>query len=95
MQEIGIRINAEVAGDKSIEQLATDLENLAKVAVGDLQNAAKAASVRLRELAEQDAAIAAFLKLQQEAAASSKALNVATKEAADLAARGGGRGCPC
>ena len=44
MQEIGIRINAEVAGDKSIEQLATDLENLAKVAVGDLQNAAKAAS---------------------------------------------------
>ena len=84
MQEIGIRINAEVAGDKSIEQLATDLENLAKVAVGDLQNAAKAASVRLRELAEQDAAIAAFLKLQQEAAASSKALNVATKEAADF-----------
>mgnify|MGYP000741785673 FL=1 len=64
MQEIGIRINAEVAGDKSIEQLATDLENLAKVAVGDLQNAAKAASVRLRELAEQDAAIAAFLKLR-------------------------------
>lgn len=84
MQEIGIRINAEVAGDKSIEQLATDLENLAKVAAGDLQNAAKAASVRLRELAEQDAAIAAFLKLQQEAAASSKALNVATKEAADF-----------
>lgn len=84
MQEIGIRINAEVAGDKSIEQLATDLENLAKVAVGDLQNAAKAASVRLRELAEQDAAIAAFLKLQQEAVASSKALNVATKEAADF-----------
>lgn len=84
MQEIGIRINAEVAGEKTIEQLATDLEGLAKVAGGDLQAAAKAASARLRELGEQDAAITAFLKLQREAGAGSKALNAATKEAADF-----------
>ncbi|OYD48722.1 phage tail protein [Acidovorax kalamii] len=84
MQEIGIKINAEVAGEKSIEQLATDLEDLAKVAGGDLQAAAKAASARLRELGEQDAAITAFLKLQREAGASSKALSAATKEAADF-----------
>lgn len=84
MQEIGIRINAEVAGEKNIEQLATDLEDLAKVAGGDLQAAAKAASARLRELGEQDLAVATFLKLQREAGAGSKALNAATKEAADF-----------
>ena len=84
MQEIGIRINAEVAGEKTIDQLASNLEDLAKVAGGDLQAAAKAASARLRELGEQDAAIAAFLKLQREASAGAKALNAATKEASDF-----------
>lgn len=84
MQTIGIRINAEVTGEKTVEQLATELDDLAKVAGGDLQAAAKAASARLRELGEQDAAIDAFLRLQHEAGAGSKALNAATKEAADF-----------
>ena len=81
--EIGIVINAETQGEESFSQLAARLEDLAKVAEGDLKNAAKSAAVQLREMGEQDAAITAFLHLQREAAASAKAMNAAAGEAAN------------
>lgn len=84
MKEIGIRINAEVAGLENIEQLGHELEDLSKVTGGELQAAAKAAAARLRELSEQDQAISAFLALQTQVNAGARALNAATKEAADF-----------
>ena len=86
-QKIAIEIAAEVSGERSIEQLASELDDLAKIANGDLQSAAKAAAARLRELGEQDAAIASFLALQREAGASQRALLAASNEAANYAAQ--------
>ena len=86
-QRIGIEIAADVSGERSIEQLASELDDLAKIANGDLQSAAKAAAARLRELGEQDAAIASFLALQREAGASQRALLAASNEAANYAAQ--------
>ncbi|MBV7458782.1 MULTISPECIES: tape measure protein [unclassified Acidovorax] len=83
--EIGIVIKASTEGEKSITDLAQDLENLAKVAEGDLQQAARAAAAQLRQLGEQDAAISTFLRLQQGVAASTKAMNSAASEAANYA----------
>jgi tape measure domain-containing protein len=85
MKEIGIVIKASTEGEKSITDLAQDLENLAKVTEGDLQQAARSAAAQLRQLGEQDAAIATFLRLQQGVAASTKAMNAAAGEAANYA----------
>lgn len=85
MKEIGIVIKASTEGEKSITDLAQDLENVAKVAEGDLQQAARAAAAQLRQLGEQDAAISTFLRLQQGVAASTKAMNSAASEAANYA----------
>lgn len=85
MKEISIVVKAETEGEKSITDLAQDLENLAKVTEGDLQQAARSAAAQLRQLGEQDAAIATFLQLQQGVAASTKAMNAAAGEAANYA----------
>ena len=85
MKEIGIVIKAKTEGEQSIADLAQDLENVAKVAEGDLQQAARAAAAQLRELGEQDAAISTFLRLQQEVGASTRAMNAAASEAANYA----------
>ncbi len=83
--KIGIEIAAEVTGQRSIEQLADDLGDLAKVTGGDLQVAVKAASAKLRELGEQDAAITSFKNLQLGASATQKAMNAAAAEASNYA----------
>lgn len=85
MKEIGIVIKASTEGEKSITDLAQDLENLAKVTEGDLQQAARSAAAQLRQLGEQDTAISTFLRLQQGVAASTKAMNAAASEAANYA----------
>lgn len=86
-QRIEIEIAANVTGERSIEQLASELEDMAKIAGGDLQAAAKAAAARLREMGEQDAAITAFMALQREAGASQRALMAASNEASNYAAQ--------
>lgn len=94
MQEIGIVIKAEVDGQQSIGQLAQELEDIAKVAGGDLAVAANAAATRMRELANQDAAVNSFLALRSEVAASTKAMNAASMEAANYARQIGQVGPP-
>ncbi len=85
MHEIGIKISAEVDGQKSITQLGDELEDMAKIASGDLQAALKGAADRMRELGTQDAAITAFTRLQAEANAAGRALKAAEAEAANYA----------
>ena len=89
MQEIGIKISAEVDGQKSIAQLGDELEDMAKIASDDLQAALKGAAERMRELEAQDKAISAFSRLQAEASAAGRALKAAEAEAANYAAQVG------
>lgn len=78
---IGITIDAEVNGTGEIESLARELDDFAKVADGDAAQAAKALSSRVRELGEQQAAVAAFLALKNGVNDTARALAAAEKEA--------------
>lgn len=83
--EISIVLKGKVEGMKSFAEMAQQLEDMAKVADGELAVAAATAAARLRELAAQDAAVTSFLTLQREVAASTKAMNAAASEAANYA----------
>nr|WP_289623701.1 tape measure protein [Paracidovorax valerianellae] len=64
--------------------LADDLEGVSKVLSEDLSKQATATAARLRELAEQDAAISAFNRLQAEAREAGRALKTAETEASNF-----------
>ena len=66
-KQIKLQIDAGVSGQQSIVGLADDLENVAKVLEGEVSAEARTAAARLRELAQQDAAITTFTKLESEA----------------------------
>lgn len=77
-------IRADVKGRESILGLADDLEGVSKVLSEDLSKQATATAARLRELAEQDAAISAFNRLQAEARDAGRALKTAETEASNF-----------
>ncbi|WP_240679858.1 hypothetical protein [Paracidovorax citrulli] len=72
-----------MTGRESITGLADDLDDVAKVLTGDLAKSAQGAAARLRELADQDQAITAFLELQNKARDAGRALKAAETEAAN------------
>ena len=80
-KQIKLQIDAGVSGQQSIVGLADDLENVAKVLEGEVSAEARTAAARLRELAEQDAAITTFTKLESEAKSTAAALRQAEAEA--------------
>lgn len=82
-KQVKYEIRADVQGRESITGLADDLDNVAKVLNDDLAKQAQAAAARLRELADQDAAITAFNRLQSEARDAGRALKAAETEAAN------------
>ena len=82
-KQVRYEIRADVKGRESITGLADDLDNVAKVLSGELSQQATAAAARLRGLAEQDAAINAFNRLQAEARDAGRALKTAETEAAN------------
>jgi tape measure domain-containing protein len=82
-KQVRYEIRADVKGRESITGLADDLDDVAKVLQGELSQQAKAAAVRLRELAAQDASITAFNRLQTEARDAGRALKAAELEAAN------------
>ncbi|WOI47693.1 tape measure protein [Acidovorax sp. BLS4] len=82
-KQVRYEIRADVKGRESITGLADDLDDVAKVLSGELSQQAQAAATRLRELAEQDAAITAFNRLQAEARDAGRALKAAETEAAN------------
>lgn len=84
---VDIQIKADVQGKESVSALTQRLDEMAKVLEGDLKQQAQQAAQRLRELAQQDAAIAAFKDLKREATAGAAALKQAEKEAADYTAQ--------
>jgi tape measure domain-containing protein len=80
-KQISLQIDAGVSGRESVVGLADDLENVAKVLEGEVATEARTAAARLRELAQQDAAISAFTKLEAEAKSSAAGLRQAETEA--------------
>ncbi len=80
-KQIKLQIDAGVSGQQSIVGLADDLENVAKVLEGEVSAEARTAAARLRELAQQDAAITTFTKLESEAKSTAAALRQAETEA--------------
>lgn len=80
-KQISLQIDTGVTGRESIVGLADDLENVAKVLEGEVAVEARTAATRLRELAQQDAAIATFTKLEAEAKSSAASLRQAETEA--------------
>ena len=82
-KQVSAELRVGVTGRESITGLADDLDDVSKVLTGELSNSAQSAAARLRELAEQDAAISAFLQLQTEARDAGRALKAAETEAAN------------
>ncbi|BDR09894.1 tape measure protein [Comamonas thiooxydans] len=80
-KQISLQIDTGVTGRESIVGLADDLENVAKVLEGEVAVEARTAATRLRELAQQDAAITTFTKLEAEAKSSATSLRQAETEA--------------
>lgn len=80
-KQISLQIDTGVTGRESIVGLADDLENVAKVLEGEVAVEARTAAARLRELAQQDAAITTFTKLEAEAKSSAASLRLAETEA--------------
>lgn len=80
-KQISLQIDTGVTGRESIVGLADDLENVAKVLEGEVAVEARTAAARLRELAQQDAAITTFTKLEAEARSSATSLRQAETEA--------------
>jgi len=80
-KQISLQIDTGVSGRESIVGLADDLENVAKVLEGEVSAEARTAAARLRELAQQDAAITTFTKLETEAKSSAASLRQAETEA--------------
>jgi len=80
-KQISLQIDTGVTGRESIVGLADDLENVAKVLEGEVAVEARTAAARLRELAQQDAAITTFTKLEAEAKSSAASLRQAETEA--------------
>ena len=80
-KQISLQIDTGVTGRESIVGLADDLENVAKVLEGEVAVEARTAATRLRELAQQDAAITTFTKLEAEARSSAASLRQAETEA--------------
>ncbi|MPT12206.1 tape measure protein [Comamonas sp.] len=80
-KQISLQIDTGVTGRESIVGLADDLENVAKVLEGEVAVEARTATARLRELAQQDAAITTFTKLEAEAKSSATSLRQAETEA--------------
>lgn len=80
-KQISLQIDTGVTGRESIVGLADDLENVAKVLEGEVAVEARTAATRLRELAQQDAAITTFTKLEAEAKSSAASLRQAETEA--------------
>ena len=78
-------IQADVKGRESITGLADDLDDVAKVLGGEGSKQAQAAAAHLRELAQQDAAITTFKKMQADVRASTNALKAADAKAANCA----------
>ncbi len=76
-------IRADVKGRESITGLADDLDEVTKVLSSELAPQAQAAASRLRELAQQDAAINAFERLKSQARDAGRALKTAETEAAN------------
>lgn len=81
--QVSAELKIGVDGRESITGLADDLDDVAKVLTGDLSKSAQSAAARLRELADQDAAITSFLELQSEARDAGRALKAAETEAAN------------
>lgn len=81
--QVSAELKIGVDGRESITGLADDLDDVAKVLTGDLSKSAQSAAARLRELADQDAAITSFLELQSEARDAGRALKSAETEAAN------------
>lgn len=81
----GIKIDAEVSGQESVEQLTTRLDDMAKVLEGELKTEAQAVSARLKELADQQGAINGVQQLQRAVKDAGVALAQAEREAADFA----------
>lgn len=81
--QVSAELKVGVDGRESITGLADDLDDVAKVLTGDLSKSAQSAAARLRELADQDAAITSFLELQSEARDAGRALKAAETEAAN------------
>lgn len=82
-KQVSAELRVGVTGRESITGLADDLDDVSKVLTGELSKSAQSAAARLRELAEQDAAISAFLQLQTEARDAGRALKAAETEAAN------------
>ncbi|GEQ76729.1 hypothetical protein CTTA_3734 [Comamonas testosteroni] len=80
-KQISLQIDTGVTGRESIVGLADDLENVAKVLEGEVAVEARTAATRLRELAQQDAAITTFTKLEAEAKSTAASLRQAETEA--------------
>ncbi|WP_043007967.1 tape measure protein [Comamonas testosteroni] len=80
-KQISLQIDTGVTGRESIVGLADDLENVAKVLEGEVAVEARTAANRLRELAQQDAAITTFTKLEAEAKSTAASLRQAETEA--------------
>lgn len=76
-----LEVAAHVTGQETVAQLTDRLDDAAVLLGGELKDRAAQASAELRRLAEQDAAIQAFLKLKSEAASAAKALRDIEKEA--------------
>ena len=80
-KQISLQIDTKATGRESIVGLADDLENVAKVLEGEVATEARTAASRLRELAQQDAAISTFTKLESEAKSAAASLRQAEAEA--------------
>lgn len=76
-------IRADVKGRESITGLADDLDEVSKVLSSELAPQAQAAAAKLRELAQQDAAINAFERFKSQARDAGRALKTAETEAAN------------
>lgn len=78
-----IEVKAAVTGQETVAELTHRLDDASVLLGGELKDRARQAAEELRRLAEQDAAIQAFLKLKSEAASAAKALSDIEKEAAN------------
>ena len=84
-----IELDVAVENAQSMNALADQLHDVAKVLDGEMRQAAQAAAQQLRELAAQDAAITTFRDLQADTAKSAQALKAAERELANYSAQVG------
>lgn len=85
--QFGIKIDAGVTGKESVEQLTARLDEMAKLLEGDLKQEALNAAAGLRELGQQQAAVAGVDQLKRAVGAASLELKQAEKEAQAFAAQ--------